>query len=228
MTLRNLVSRLKFAVFGRATRVRSILAGAASGLRMEIDPSAKTQRLLGLDEREIQSEFVRFSRWADTLVDVGSSDAYYGLIFHKHNAAGSIHLIDANRDFAPIQRRHFALNFPNATIDARTAFVTPPEQQSEGTLCISRDLPLTGRRVFLKIDVDGWELDVLRSAEDLLSKTPCRLLIETHSPELERACIEFLETRGYRTRIIRNAWWRRFIPELRPLELNRWLAATPR
>jgi len=32
-----------------------------------------------------------------------------------------------------------------------------------------------------------------------------------------------LRERGYKTKIIRNAWWRLFIPELRPLEQNRWL-----
>ena len=218
----------KFAIFGREVRERRILGGAARGLVMLIDPSAKTQRILGLDEREIQKTFVAFSRWAEALVDVGSSDAYYALFFRKHNAAGTVHLVDANPEFKPLQTRHFSINFPGSQLDARTAFVAPPGRQGEGTLLLSRDMPLAGRRVFFKIDVDGWELDVLKSAEELLAGTECRFIIETHSAELEHACIRFLESHGYRTSVIANAWWRRIVPEQRPIAHNRWLSAVRR
>lgn len=228
MSLRSFFDTCKFAVFGREIRERRILAGAARGLLMRIDPAAKTQRLLGLDEREIQREFVAFSRWAEVLVDIGSSDAYYGLLFRKYNADGTVYLIDGNGAFAPLQRRHFEINFPGAQPEVRTAFVTPPDRQGEGTTLLSRDLPVAGRRVFFKIDVDGWELDVLKSAEALLVGSECRLIIETHTAELEQACIRFLEDRGYRTRIIDNGWWRTILPEQRPIVHNRWLSAVRR
>jgi hypothetical protein len=215
---------LKNKLFGPGLRPHRIRFGIARGLLMQIDPAAKTQRILGLDEREIQREFVNASRWADVLVDVGSSDGYYGLIFHKYNPRGTVHLIDGNPDFAPQQRAHFAANFPKARPECYTRFVTPPDRQGPGTMLLSRDLPIRGRRVFFKIDVDGWELDVLKSAEALLADTACRFLIETHSPALERDCIAFLTGHGFETRLIPNAWWRVFVPENRPPH-NRWLAA---
>jgi hypothetical protein len=52
-----------------------------------------------------------------------------------------------------------------------------------------------------------------------------RWLIETHSLDLERGCIELLAGHGYVTRIIPNAWWRIAVPEQRHGEINRWLAA---
>ena len=228
MPLRSLARRLKLALLGRETRLRRIRAGAARGLRMQIDPAAKTQRILGLDEREIQPVFVACSRWADVLVDVGSSDAYYGLIYRRHNSAGEIHLIDINPAFAPLQRAHFEENFPGTPVHCHSRFVGPLDSTDPSVLVLSRDLPLRGRKVLFKIDVDGWELDILRSAEGLLPHAECRFIIETHSIALERACADFLSERGFAVTIIPNAWWRMLIPERRPLEQNRWLSAARR
>ena len=81
-------------------------------------------------------------------------------------------------------------------------------------------------RGLIKIDVDGFEFDVLKSGTQLFSEGKSDILVETHSPELERDCIEWLKTRGYTCNIIKNAWWRIMIPEQRPLPHNRWLFAT--
>ena len=226
MSLGSLLRPLKHILFGRGLRTRRILGGAARGLRMEIDPAAKTQRLLGLDEREIQRAFVRDARWAEVLVDVGSSDGYYGLIFRKYNPTGAVHLIDANPDFAPVQQAGFRVNFPSLPAPhSLVKFAAPAERQDERSCLLSRDLPLAGRRVLFKIDVDGWELDVIKSAEELFDRTECRFIVETHSLELERACAAYLSARGFQVKIIPNAWWRRFIPEQRPISHNRWFTA---
>ena len=80
---------------------------------------------------------------------------------------------------------------------------------------------------FIRIDVDGSELEVLRSGQQLLSYANVDILVETNSSELERDCIHLLEDVGYTCRLIKNAWWRSLIPEQRPCEHNRWLFATP-
>jgi precorrin-6B methylase 2 len=89
-------------------------------------------------------------------------------------------------------------------------------------LCIDRSL-----HGFIKIDVNGSELEVLRSGQQLLSHVNVDILVQMYSSELERHCVHFLEDVGYTCRIIRNAWWRSLIPEQRPCEHNRWLFATP-
>jgi hypothetical protein len=59
-----------------------------------------------------------------------------------------------------------------------------------------------------------------------INKMPgVRWIIETHSLDLENGCIELLRSAGFQTRVIPNGWWRVFIPELRPIAHNRWLAA---
>src|SRR5207237_983576 len=80
----------------------------------------------------------------------------------------------------------------------------------------------------IKIDVDGGEVAILQGARRLLESHQGRWIIETHSQALETQCVRMLQDSGYTTRIIPNAWWRLFLPELRESELihfNRWLAA---
>lgn len=53
----------------------------------------------------------------------------------------------------------------------------------------------------LKIDVEGFELEVLKGAENTIRKFNPRIIIETHSKELRRKCHEFLMTLGYRLKV---------------------------
>ena len=62
-------------------------------------------------------------------------------------------------------------------------------------------------RGLIKIDVDALELDVLQSGKNLFSEGKVDLLMEKHSFELEKSCIEWLQVRGYNCNIIKNAWW---------------------
>jgi hypothetical protein len=76
---------------------------------------------------------------------------------------------------------------------------------------------------FIKVDVDGAELQVLGTMSRLLRERRPAIVVETHTGELELACSRFLRERGHEVRLIRNAWWRALYPEFRPIEHNRWL-----
>jgi predicted RNA methylase len=81
---------------------------------------------------------------------------------------------------------------------------------------------------FIKVEVDGSELEVLISGQQLLSYVNVDILVELHSSELERNCVHFLEDVGYTCRTIKNAWWRSLDREQRSCEHHRWLFAAPR
>ena len=49
----------------------------------------------------------------------------------------------------------------------------------------------------LKIDVEGFEYDVLKGAEEVLKRYSPRIIIETHSAKLREKCHEFLSEKGY-------------------------------
>ena len=50
---------------------------------------------------------------------------------------------------------------------------------------------------FLKIDVEGFEYEVLNGAEKTISKFKPRIIIETHSQELRKVCHHYLSDHGY-------------------------------
>src|SRR4051812_25194348 len=71
---------LKTALFGRPGAYR-IRRGLLRGLRFHVDPGHKSQRLLGMDEREVAPATRAFAARTRTAVDVGANDGWYTLYF---------------------------------------------------------------------------------------------------------------------------------------------------
>jgi Methyltransferase FkbM domain len=218
---------LKKLMFGSDNKELRIKYGVAKDIRMEINPGNRTQRLLGLEEREIHKSFRKFAGEAQIFVDIGASDGYYGLVYYKLNPAGMIFLFDARYAFAGEQKTNFLRNsFSQEKLHAISKYVC--DFSDETHIALDSVLENEPGTIFLKIDVDGGELEVLKGVKKVIESRKCKLIIETHSKELEDGCVAFLQNAGYQTRIIPNAWWRLFIPEERPIEHNRWLKAENR
>jgi len=222
-----LVSQIKSYFVKPGVRPRRILLGVARNVRFGIDLTCKSQRLLGLEEREIAAPFARFCREARTFVDVGANDGYYTTLAAVLNSRAKIFACDP----APRMRERCQLNLRLNGLDLgeRIDYRADCVGTSVDTGFVSLDRLLDGAPspVCIKVDVDGPELDVLQSGEKALRTLLCRLIVETHSRELERDCIAYLEALAYRCRVVKNAWWRILVPELRRLEHNRWFLAEP-
>ncbi|HTQ29205.1 MAG TPA: FkbM family methyltransferase [Puia sp.] len=215
---------LKKILFGQENREMIICYGLARNIRMNIDPRSKTQRLLGLDEREIQKTFKTFARASEIFVDIGASDGYYGLMYYKLHPDGEIYLFDAGYAFAAEQKMNFERNgFSTNRLHNISKYVCDYSDETHAAL--DTLLEQEPGVIFLKIDVDGGEMEVLKGVTKVLGTRTCKLIIETHSKELEDQCLSLLLQLGYRTAIIPNAWWRFFVPEERPIAHNRWLRA---
>jgi hypothetical protein len=83
----------------------------------------------------------------------------------------------------------------------------------------------TNKTIFFKIDVDGGELNVLKSGIKQIENNQCYFIIETHSLRLEQDCINFFKNLQYESKIIKNYFWRSILPEHRTITHNRWLVA---
>jgi hypothetical protein len=203
--------------------LRRLRGGLAKGMLMELDLANQSQRYWGLDERELVTAFRRFIPACQSLIDVGANDGYYTMAFLQSKAARVV-ACEPGPPMEQLLANAHANGFePGERFTAERRFVG----SGEGCVSIAelvRDLP---RPVFLKVDIDGGEVDLLQSAEGCDALSDLRWLIETHSKELEAGCIRWLEAHGYTTRIIYNAPWRVLLPEQRPLEHNRWLVAEP-
>ncbi len=220
-----LKSRLKRLVLpaGRAPRV--IRAGVLRGLRMQLDLAHQAQRWLGLQERELYGWLRKLSAGIATAIDAGASDGMYTLYFLIRTSARKVLAFEPGAESRKLLEENLKENglYGDTRLEVVAEYVGA-RSEGEFTTLDSFLGPLV-LPCLVKVDVDGGEADLLRGARELLALRHVRWIIEVHSKELENECLDILSEAGYRTRRIPNAWWRHFLPELRPIAVNHWLVA---
>lgn len=220
-----LLSTLKNHVVPHGRKPRKILAGPFRGIVMSLSLRSQTQIVLGLFEKETHGWLRRLSKNLATAIDIGAAHGEYTLFFLMRTNARKIYSFEPDLNSVPIFLENLRLNGvqQSSRLDFSTKFVglsnTDQEIQLD-SLAAAMQGPC-----LIKMDVDGAEENILKGTRGLNRLSGVRWLIETHSKELENACLDILNTAGFQTRIIRNAWWRILVPELRPIQHNRWLAA---
>jgi hypothetical protein len=217
---------MKNALVPGGNRPRTILTGAFAGIRMNLCLKNQTQVALGLFERETHPWLQRLSLGVATAVDIGCAQGEYVLFFLKKTQAKKVYAFEPNASDWPALRDNLRLNGfdeaePRVTVSPK--FVG--QADSDTAIRLDTLAPAFESPCFIKMDVDGGELDVLAGAERLnAAARDIRWLIETHSPQLEADCTRLLRSAGFRTAAVRRAWWRVMVPERRIISRN-WLAA---
>ena len=216
------LKRILFPPGRSATKVRF---GAFRGLLLELDYSCQTQVVFGLAEREVMGYLQKLCRDVKTAMDVGVAEGEYAIYFLLKTTAAKVYAVEPSSVAWESIPKNLQLNglvedcrfvevkrFAGAVRDDRTVLIDDLLQDAEGP-------------IFIKVDVDGGEVDVLNGARAVAQRSDVRWLIETHSADLERDVCRILAGMGYRTVIVRNAWWRWFLPECRGVDHNRWCVA---
>jgi Methyltransferase FkbM domain len=189
------------------------LAGPWRGIRLYLHRDGDTLKQLGLYEWETNWVYRRYLKPGMTVYDVGAADGSVSLLYAKLvGAAGRV--IAFEPEAGRYQSRWSITMDLNATLAPRITL--RPEWVRE----------LRGFAHFVKLDVDGAELDILRASSDFIRESRPSWLIETHSVALHRDITRLLTTvHGYPVRSITHAWWRRWrLREGRPDD-NYWLMA---
>jgi hypothetical protein len=216
---------LKKSLFPSGLAPRMIRSGLIAGLTMDLDFAHHTQRWLGLQERELYGWFRRLSDGIHTAIDVGASEGMYTLYFLARTPAKKVFAFEPSEDELRQLKSNLALNglaeTPRLEIVPKCVGASVTEEQvTLDSLAERMDQPC-----LVKVDIDGGEVSLLDGARDLLRSPETRWIIEVHSNALQGKCLEILQAANYRTLVVRNAWWRNFLPELRPGELNHWIIA---
>jgi hypothetical protein len=211
-------------------RLRRVRGGVLKGHTFPIDVSCQSQRLIGMWEREIAGVMKRLASQVKVACDIGANDGWYTLFLALQPNIKRVFAFEPDPGFVPVIHSALENNGPHLVEKTivTPAFVGNRDNPQERWCKLDTVLEQAGVQgpIMFKIDVDGGELDVLRGAQQILRRERCCLVIETHSVELERDCVAFLENLGCQTRIIKNAWYRVVLPEMRNIPHNRWLAAT--
>ncbi len=207
-------------------RAYDIKRGLLSGLKFRVDPDKKSMRLLGLDEREITSDVIKLSTDAKTAFDIGANDGWYSLYFTTCPNIQKVFSFDGSPVVLERMNANLDLNRDKMKVAPQIFQKLVGDRDDQEFIRVDSFLDQIVFPCVLKIDVDGGEMDVFRGAKETLSKDGVRVVLETHSPQLETECKSFLEGLGYKCRIIDNGWYRKFFPESRVIEHNRWMIAT--
>lgn len=183
----------------------------------------QTQIVLGLYEREIFGTLRHLTRDLAGAADVGAAEGLYTLFFALRTRASRIYTFEPDDASREIMTTNLSLNGVQAEGRIIVSNKRVGSSPASSSCRLDSVLDACPMPCLVKVDVEGGELDVLRGAEQLSRSPEVRWLIETHSADLELACIETLRAGGCTTRVIANAWWRGLVPEMRPIPHNRWL-----
>lgn len=222
---RNLLHAAKGAILPRGKHSRRLPFGIAAGIRIEIDFSVQTKMFLGMYEVELNKHLRRLVRPGCKSFDVGAQFGYDALILAKLSGA-RVASIECDAGVIPELRRNIESN-PTLRdhIELIDGFVAATTDPARGTVALD-DLAYGGGLFvpdFIKMDIEGGELDALMGSRRILEERRPDLLIETHSAQLEAECLDFVGAYGYRGSIVDA---RRFLPDYRPTEHNRWFVAS--
>jgi len=221
-----ILKKIKSLIIRPGERKIKIKGGLANEMYMNLDPAKHSQRIWGLYEKEIEGIVRQYACSAEIIIDVGANDGYYTVAFAGINPNAEIFFCEPEYKLVERCLGNLSMNGTNKDnkIHAISKFIGTLDDEKFLAIDNLLDRPVS-EPIFIKMDIDGGELDALKSGESLLKQQNCFLVVETHSPQLETDCIKFLSGLGYTCKVIDNAWWRAILPELRPLELNRWFSA---
>jgi len=187
---------------------------------MDVDFATETRLYLGMYEVELNRHLRRICQPGTTTFDVGGQYGYDGLVFAKLTEARVVSFECDASSFERLTR--------TVKLNPRLAPLVEPVQAMvgtgrDGTVSIDEYTARKFTPGFIKVDVEGAELDVLRGARGTLANRHPALIVEVHSASLEQHCGRLLVEHGYRPRIVNQ---RSFLSDHRPTDqVNRWLVA---
>ncbi|HEX5852162.1 MAG TPA: FkbM family methyltransferase [Solirubrobacteraceae bacterium] len=220
--------------FGRALRMtlyrpgktRPVLFGLGRGIKLVVDARAPLHKYIGTAEIELSRYIRMFAQKGALCFDVGAYDAHVSLTLARLTGS-DVCSFEFRDDAAARIRRNLVLNPKLADrVELIQTYVADESAAYPPTDTLD-DLIASGQVFepdFVKIDVEGAEMQVLSGAATLLRERKPHLLIEIHSARLALECLVQLETAGYKpepTIVPRRRW----LSEHRGTQLNEWIVA---
>ena len=129
----------------------------------------------------------------DSIIEVGAAVGNHTLFFAKFLSPKAINVFDASPIAVEQIRENVALNFPTPsgpqiTVHHAAVCATPGRFRiyDQDVAAVRLDDEIKQRVDFLKIDVDGMEMDVLEGCRGLIARDRPKLMIEVQSGLKER------------------------------------------
>jgi hypothetical protein len=167
-----LISKLKSRMVPNIDQKRTIPLGLYKGLRLDMNLGSQTQVYLGLWERETYRPIKSAATRASWFVDVGAGRGELCVYFAKCEHVKKIIAIEPSSVETSHLRKNMVYNIIDPErVDIIEKFVG--NRDDDGWIKLDQLAIIPSHRGFIKIDVDGFELDVLQGAHQLLKQAVC-------------------------------------------------------
>lgn len=213
------------ATMYRPGRICRVKVGLGRGIRLEVDADAPLHKYIGTAEIELRRWIRRFAQPGAVCLDVGSYDAHIALILTRMTSA-PVWSFEFKTDRLARMHRNLKLNPAiSGRVHIIQSFISnqniggPEPVDSLDKLVEDGRIPVPD---FIKMDVEGAELEALHGALRLLRERKPHMLVETHTRQLGTECMTLLASAGYAPKEIPQ---RKILREHRGTEQNQWIAA---
>ena len=211
---------LKSYVMPSGTRERRILLGPAAGLRMDLDPARELRFWLGVYEAELAKHFRRMVQPSMRCFDIGGAEGYHALFLARLSEMPVV-VFEPGEEWTEKICSTRARNGLQGKVEP--LFIGAKENGNVTTIDAMAEKHFVPD--FIKMDIEGAEVDALAGAEETLAVRRPHMIVEVHGYEVERRCLDILERYGYEPQIVNPRKW---LKEHRPIAKNRWLVCAGR
>jgi len=167
---------------------------------------------------------IELNRWIRRLVgpttptfDIGAQYGFEALMFAQLGAP-CVLTVEADPDLRSLIQHNLDRNHVADRVTVEIAWIG---DGSDGTVTLDQLAATYFAPGFVKMDIEGAEAAAFLGAAATL-ETCDRWLIETHGLAEENDCVRAFAERGFRIEAVSP---RRWLPDRRPTEHNRWVVA---
>ena len=213
---------MRLTIF-RSGKQRRVWFGMGRGIKLTIDPHAPLHKYIGTIECELSPSIKRLTERGTLCFDIGGYDAQFAMTLARRSGA-KVCSFEIAEERAAAMRDNITLNVLNSQVRVINTNVSDrtaacPREDTVDDMIAQGHVFVPD---FVKIDVEGDEMKVLRGATHLLRSRMPHVLVEIHSTELALECLQYLERIGYKPETIAR---RRWLRENRGTGRNEWLVA---
>lgn len=193
--------------------------GLGKGARMNINLQTHSRYYLGIYEFPLNKHLKKILTPGIVCYDVGGNFGYDAIVCAQRTK-GQVISFERKEEHVRDIQENARLN-PGLRIEVIQSFVG--RQDEEGFVQIDTIAKRGPVPDFVKLDIEGAEVEALEGAQWLLSTRKPHLLIEVHGMDKEVGCLEILKRHGYEPIIVNNnrMWGENRMPGFH----NRWLVA---
>jgi len=174
---------------------------------------------LGTFEHEKQAIFADVIKESSVVYDIGANVGFYTLLASELvKSKGSVIAFEPLPDNIHYLKKHIEMNkcqnvkiFETGVADfTGESFFATNSSRCEGSIAAAGPLRVNIIKLddlvardeipvpdYIKIDVEGAELKVLKGAENILSKSSPVIFLATHGQEIHAQCCSYLRSLGY-------------------------------